>query len=126
MGYKDFGYMYSLYGDLVLFNTDDEAVRLRKVLCSCLKPENMAKHLCEVDTICSRLLDGLHEQPVPLYRTLKLLTTEISLTLFLGLDFESASHEAKDIIDLTIAHWHGEFSIVSKRKESIGVVGREA
>ncbi|XP_031554269.1 uncharacterized protein LOC116291258 [Actinia tenebrosa] len=112
MGYKDFGYMYSLFGDLVIFNTDDEAVRLRKVLCSCLKPENMSKHLCEVDMICSRLLDSLHEEPaVPLYRTLKLLTTEISLTLFLGLDFESASHEAEDIIDLTIAHWRGLISI---------------
>jgi len=108
MGYKDFGYMYSLYGDLVIFNSDDDAFRLRKILHSTLLTENMARHLAEVDIICSRVLEGLEKHgEVPLYRQLKLLTTQICLTLFLGLDFEEAGRDAEHIIDLTIAHWHG-------------------
>ena len=109
MGYKDFGYMYNLYGDLVIFNNDDEALRLRNILLLLLKPERMARHMGDVDVICCRVMHGLEERnPVRLYKLFKLLTTEICLTLFLGLDFEIAEHKAKDVVDLTIAHWHGK------------------
>ena len=109
MGYKDFGYMHSLYGDLVLFSNDDEAVRLRRILHSIVKPEAMMRHLSDVDVVCCRVLDGLEKRHhLVLYRLMKLLTTEVSLTLFLGLDFETAHRDAKEIVDLTIAHWHGE------------------
>lgn len=110
MGYQDFGYMYNLYGDLILFSNDDEAFRLRQVLHSLVKPEVMMRHLTDVDLVCSRILDGLEtKQNIVLYKLMKLLTTEISLTLFLGLDFEVAHRDASEIVDLTIAHWHGEF-----------------
>ena len=109
MGYKDFGYMHSLYGDLVIFNNDDEALRLRNILMTLLKPERMCKHFGEIDVICSRDLDRLEQRsPVVPYKLFKLLTTEICLALFLGLDFEAAKCNACDIIDLTIAHWHGK------------------
>mgnify|MGYP001795748687 CR=1 FL=1 len=110
MGYKDFGFMHSLYGDLILFCNYDEAFRLHQILHSLFKPEAMMRHLTDVDIICSRNLDGLHNrQNIVLYRLMKLLTTEISLALFLGLDFEVAKSDASEIVDLTIAHWHGKF-----------------
>ncbi|EDO31715.1 predicted protein [Nematostella vectensis] len=111
MGYKDFGYMYSLYGDLLLFNDSDEATRLKRILCSVLQPHQMAQCLAEVDTICSRVLVNLHTEPVSLYKTFKTVTTQICLTLFLGLDFEEAQTEAGQIVDLTIQHWNGLISL---------------
>lgn len=114
MGYKDFGYMYSLYGDLVIFNNDDEALRLRNILLMLLKPERMTKYFGEIDVICSKMMDDLEQSsPVVPYKFFKLLTTEICLALFLGLDCETARCNAKDIIDLTIAHWHGKGLVIS-------------
>ena len=110
MGYKDFGYMYSLYGDLVLFNSDDEAIRMRNVLHKMFRPEEVARYLGEVEVVSSRFLNSIEDKDIVIpYKLFKLLTTEICLQLFLGLEVQTAKEEAASIIELTIAHWHGKY-----------------
>ena len=110
MGYKDFGYMYSLYGDLVIFNSDDEALRMRNALHHLFRPEEVAHFMGEVELVSSRLLNSIEDKDIVFpYKLFKLLTTEVCLQLFLGLDVEAAKGEAASIAELTIAHWHGEY-----------------
>ena len=110
MGYKDFGYMYSLYGDLVIFNSDDEALRLRNVLHTVFRPEEVSRYMGEVEIVSSRLLNSIEDKDVVIpYKLFKVLTTEMCLRLFLGLELENAKEEAAAITELTIAHWHGKF-----------------
>lgn len=112
MSYKDFGYMYSLYGDLVIFNSDDEAIRLRNVLHNVFKPEEVTRYMGEVEIVSSRLLNSIEDGDIVIpYKMFKQLTTEMCLRLFLGVEMETAAREAASIIDLTIAHWHGLISV---------------
>lgn len=109
MGYKDFGYMYSLYGDLVIFNSDDEAIRLRNILHNVFRPEEVTRYMGEVEIVSSRILNSIEDgDTVILYKMFKQLTTEMCLRLFLGLEMETAKEEAASITELTIAHWHGK------------------
>lgn len=108
MGYRDFGYMYSLFGDLVIFSSDDEALRLRGILHKIFKPEEVTRYMSQVDIVSTRLLNTINDKDIVIpYKMFKLLTTQICLSLFLGLEMESAKEEAKAIIELTITHWHG-------------------
>ncbi|XP_078358520.1 uncharacterized protein LOC144643207 [Oculina patagonica] len=112
MGYKDFGYMYSLYGDLVIFNSDDEAIRLRNILHNVFRPEEVTRYMGEVEIVSSRLLNSIEDGDIVIpYKLFKQLTTEMCLRLFLGLEMETAKEEAASITDLTIAHWHGLISV---------------
>ena len=109
MGYKDFGYMYSLFGDVVLFNSDDEAVRLRNVLHYIFRPEEVTRYMGDVETVSSKLLNSIEDNDIVIpYTLFKQLTTEMCLRLFLGLEMETAKEEAASIVELTIAHWHGK------------------
>ena len=109
MSYKDFGYMYSLYGDLVIFNSDDEALRLRNVLHDVFRPEEVTRYMGEVEIVSSRLLNSIEDGDIVIpYKLFKQLTTEMCLRLFLGVEMETATREAASIIELTIAHWHGK------------------
>ena len=111
MGYKDFGYMYSLYGDLVIFNSDDEAIRLRNILHNVFRPEEVTRYMGEVEIVSSRILNSIEDGDVViLYKMFKQLTTEMCLRLFLGLEMETAKQEAASVTELTIAHWHGKYS----------------
>lgn len=112
MGYKDFGYMYSLYGDLVIFNSDDEALRMRNALHHLFRPEEVAHFMGEVELVSSRLLNSIEDKDIVFpYKLFKLLTTQVCLQLFLGLDVDAAKGEAASIAELTIAHWHGLISV---------------
>ena len=109
MGYKDFGYMYNLYGDLVIFNSDDEAVRLRNILHNVFRPEEVTRYMGDVEVVSSRLLNSIEDNDIVIpYKLFKQLTTEICLRLFLGLEMETAKEEASSVVELTIAHWHGK------------------
>lgn len=117
MSYKDFGYMYSLYGDLVIFNSDDEAIRLRNVLHNVFKPEEVTRYMGEVEIVSSRLLNSIEDGDIVIpYKMFKQLTTEMCLRLFLGVEMETAAREAASIIELTIAHWHGKQTKTKKEK----------
>lgn len=112
MGYRDFGYMYSLFGDLVIFSSDDEALRLRGILHKIFKPEEVTRYMSQVEIVSTRLLNTINDKDIVIpYKMFKLLTTQICLSLFLGLEMESAKEEAKAIIELTITHWHGLISV---------------
>ena len=115
MGYKDLGYMYSLFGDVVIFNSDDEALRLRNILHKVFKPEEVTRYMCQVEEVSSRLLKSINDKDVVIpYKLFKLVTTSICLGLFLGLDVETAKEEAASITDLTITHWHGKLLLHKK------------
>lgn len=47
-----------------------------------------------------------NRKPMCVYKFFKEVTTEICLTLFLGIDFTD-TEEAKRVVDLTTKHWHG-------------------
>ena len=109
MGYKDFGYMYSLYGDLVIFNSDDEAIRLRNILHNVFRPEEVTRYMGDVEVVSSRLLNSIEDNDIVIpYKLFKQLTTEVCLRLFLGLEMETAKKEAESVVELTITHWHGK------------------
>lgn len=112
MGYKDFGYMYSLYGDLVIFNSDDEAIRLRNILHNVFRPEEVTHYMSDVEVVSSRLLNSIEDNDIVIpYKLFKQLTTEVCLRLFLGLEMETAKREAESVVELTITHWHGLISV---------------
>ena len=109
MGYKDFGYMHSLYGDLVIFNSDDEAIRLRNILHNVFRPEEVTRYMGDVEVVSSRLLNSIEDNDIVIpYKLFKQLTTEVCLQLFLGLEMETAKKEAESVVELTITHWHGK------------------
>lgn len=117
MSYKDFGYMYSLFGDLVIFNSDDEAIRLRNVLHNVFRPEEVSRYMGEVEIVSSRLLNSIEDGDIVIpYKMFKQLTTEMCLRLFLGVEMETATREAASIIELTIAHWHGKQTKIKRSK----------
>ena len=113
MGYKDFGYMHSLFGDLVLFSSDEDYVtRLRGLLHSMFHPEMVDRFLVTVHRTCDLRLPSLvQDEPVAVYDQFKRLTTEMCLSLFLGMDFKSSEEEAKKIVALTVSHWHGKWKM---------------
>lgn len=47
--------------------------------------------------------------PTEVYPFFKRLCTEICLSIFLDLDFESSASVAEDIVQLTTTHWHGKY-----------------
>ena len=51
----------------------------------------------------------LYSRPTCVYTLFKKLATEICLTMFLDLDFDSAAETAQEIVALTTTHWHGMF-----------------
>ena len=111
MGYKDFGYMHSLFGDLVLFfNEDDIVSRLRGLLHSLFIPQTMQTMMNIVDKSCDHHLPSFeNHQSIAVYDHFKQLTTELCLSLFLGLDHNTSEEEIKKITALTINHWHGNY-----------------
>ena len=111
MGYKDFGYMHSLFGDLVLFfNEDDIVSRLRGLLHSLFIPQTMQTMMNIVDKSCDHHLPSFeNHQSIAVYDHFKQLTTELCLSLFLGLDHNTSEEEIKKITALTITHWHGNY-----------------
>lgn len=110
MGYKDFGFMHSLFGDLLLFfNDDDTVARLRGLIHSVFAPHSIEQFTYTVCRTCdARLPQFVQDEPVAIYEQFKRLTTEMCLSLFLGMDFKSSEEEAQKIVGLTITHWHGK------------------
>ena len=111
MGYKDFGYMHSLFGDLVLFFNDDDIVsRLRGLLHSLFIPQTVQTMMDVVDRTCNHHLPSFeNHQSIAVYDHFKQLTTELCLSLFLGLDCSTSEEEMKKIAAITITHWHGNY-----------------
>lgn len=67
MSYKDFGYMYSLYGDLVIFNSDDEVIRLRNVFYNVFKFEEVIRYMGEVEIVLFRLLNSIEDGDIVIF-----------------------------------------------------------
>ena len=110
MGYKDLGYMHSLFGDLVLFfDEDDSVTRLRGLIHSVFIPQTVQTIMDAVNRTCNHHLPNF-EQPnsIAVYDHFKQLTTEMCLSLFLGLDSKISEQEMKRIAALTVTHWHGD------------------
>jgi hypothetical protein len=107
MGYKDFGYMHSLFGDLVIFfNEDDSVSRLRGLIHSLFIPQTVQTVTDVVNRSCDHHFPSFEQHnSIAIYDHFKQLTTEMCLSLFLGLD---CKEEMKKITALTVTHWHGK------------------
>lgn len=110
MGYKDFGYMHSLFGDLVIFfNEDDSVSRLRGLIHSLFIPQTVQTVTDVVNRSCDHHFPSFEQHnSIAIYDHFKQLTTEMCLSLFLGLD---CKEEMKKITALTVTHWHGLISV---------------
>lgn len=109
MGYKDLGYMHSLFGDLVIFMNDDGNVsRLRGIFHSLFTPQTMNTITDTVSSACDYLfLLWETDQPVAVYDQFKHFTTELCLNLFLGVNGRTCEDEMEMVRALTRTHWHG-------------------
>ena len=54
-----------------------------------------------------------------MYPFFKRLCTEICLSIFLDLDFETSASLAEDIVELTTTHWHGNVGLFGAVSENI-------
>jgi cytochrome P450 len=111
MGYRDLGYMHSLFGDLVLFfDEDDNVTRLRGLIHSVFIPQTVQTIMDIVNKSCDHHLPEF-EQPdsIAVYDHFKQLTTEMCLSLFLGFDSKISEQEMKRVAALTTTHWHGNY-----------------
>ncbi|XP_065071867.1 uncharacterized protein LOC135696415 [Rhopilema esculentum] len=112
MGYKDFGYIYQLYGDVLLFYDDAEAMRLRGII-RMLFDHAICQHYVEqVRSITTEFLSDFDKSNhIQLYETFKSFTTALSLELFLGLNWKSKAMEYETIKSISTIHWHGLISV---------------
>eukprot|EP00794_Sanderia_malayensis_P005259 gene5259-5923_t len=112
MGYKDFGFIYQLYGDLLLFYDGSDAMRVRSVIGKLFEVRNCHSYMDTISRLEDDFLSGLHKtSSVPLYETFKDMTTALSLKLFLDLDWKEARMEFETIKSISILHWHGLISV---------------
>lgn len=109
MGYNDFGYMHSLFGDIVVFfNEDDSVSRLRGLIHSLFTPQTLPVITDIVNSSCDSHFTQFHQHSsIAIYDNFKQLATEMCLSLFLGLDCNNTKEKTKEITALTINHWHG-------------------
>ena len=54
---------------------------------------------------------SVFRKPIEIYKLFKRLSTEICLTLFLDVNFQTASELAEKVVSLTTTHWHGIISV---------------
>ncbi|XP_028391412.1 uncharacterized protein LOC114516204 [Dendronephthya gigantea] len=113
MGYKDLGYMHSLFGDLVLFfNEDDSVSRLRGLIHSLFIPQTVETITDVVNRSCNNHFPGFQQATsIAVYDHFKQLTTQMCLSMFLGLDCKTSMEETQKIAALTVTHWHGLISV---------------
>jgi cytochrome P450 len=109
MGYRELGYMHSLFGDLVLFlDEDDSVTRLRGLIHSLFIPETTQMFMDIVNKSYNHHLPSFEQSnSVAIYDHFKHLTTEMCLSLFLGLDCTTSEEEMRNVAALTVTHWHG-------------------
>lgn len=109
MGYKDFGYMHALYGDLFLFDDDEEAYRVRDLVRGLFHKDNCDHYMKTVTRITHEKLESIDvKTSVDAYTVFKDLATEICLALFLDVDESTEFHTVKAAATL---HWHGLISV---------------
>lgn len=109
MGYKDFGYMYSLYGDLVIFNSDDEVIRLRNIFYNVFRFEEVIRYMGDVEVVFLRLLNSIEDNGIViLYKLFKKFIIEVCLRLFLGLEMEIVKKEVEFVVEFIITYWYGK------------------
>ncbi|CAH1782973.1 unnamed protein product [Owenia fusiformis] len=110
LGYKAF--MYEIYGDNILFTDGINSVVLREILHNLFSAESVASYQESIQRLTSRALEDLHSRsPVNVYKFFKRLTTEICLSVFLDIDFQTAQELSSQICELTTTHWHGIISV---------------
>ncbi|XP_070211749.1 uncharacterized protein [Littorina saxatilis] len=114
LGYKPF--MGQIFGDNILFTEGDEAYMFRDAMSHLFTPEAVQSYQPTVERIAKRHVAEIDSRkPMCVYKFFKEVTTEICLTLFLGIDFTD-TEEAKRVVDLTTKHWHGIISVPVKFK----------
>ncbi|KAL8617736.1 hypothetical protein ACOMHN_053569 [Nucella lapillus] len=114
LGYKAF--LGQIFGDNILFTNGDEAHMFRDALSHLFTSDALQSYQEVVRRIAQKHVDNLNpREPLCLYWFFKRVVTEVSLTLFLGLDFAN-QEEAASVVSLTIRHWHGIISVPLKIK----------
>ncbi|KAL5017567.1 hypothetical protein ScPMuIL_007156 [Solemya velum] len=105
LGYKSF--LEGIYGDNILFTEGEVAESLRQALSFTLDHIEFYK-----DIVQRYGMNFMHIPVIPhcIYKLFKQITTEICLSLFLGLDFTQERDAAETIVSLTTEHWHGIIS----------------
>jgi len=112
MGYRDFGYIHNLFGDLLLFYDDAEATRVRKVISQLFDPLQCHHYIEQVNSIADAFLSNLDSgHPVQLYETFKRFATAVSCKLFLDLDWREDKLQFDTITSIATLHWHGLISV---------------
>ncbi|XP_078312100.1 putative cytochrome P450 120 [Crassostrea virginica] len=110
LGYKQF--MGEIFGDNILFSDGDIAREFRASLSELFCHESLSSYQTTISRIVQdRVLQLGCLCEVPLYSFMKSLSTEICLSLFLGMDFRDAEDTAERIVNLTTTHWHGIISV---------------
>ncbi|XP_076461877.1 putative cytochrome P450 120 [Babylonia areolata] len=114
LGYKAF--LGQIFGNNILFTDGDEAHMFRDALSHLFTSEALQSYQELVHRIAKKHVDNIDpSNPLCLYLFFKQVVTEISLSLFLGLDFAN-EEQASNIVSLTIRHWHGIISVPLKIK----------
>eukprot|EP00111_Clytia_hemisphaerica_P005477 TCONS_00015894-protein len=109
MSYKDFGYMYSLYGEVCIFNNGDEAFRLREIIRTLFHTENCNHYMIKIQRLTQQFLKDLDQSnSIEVYETFKKLTTAICLSVFLDIDDLELLEKYKSV---ATTHWHGLVSV---------------
>lgn len=110
MGYKFF--MGEVYGDNILFSNGEEAAGLREALSYLFTAESLHSYQPVIERIINNEFKQLDEnRPVDVYSFFKDLSTQICLSLFLGLDVNQSKDLTQHITALTTAQWHGIISV---------------
>lgn len=108
-GYRSM--LHRVYGDLILFENEGDAIRLKQ----CLVPvfANHAKYKAKIKNICDKFIASLEGRVggIPIYSEFKSLMTSLCLDLFLDLDGKKSISEVNTISKLATQHWHGIISV---------------
>ncbi|XP_066925166.1 uncharacterized protein [Clytia hemisphaerica] len=113
MSYKDFGYMYSLYGEVCIFNNGDEAFRLREIIRTLFHTENCNHYMIKIQRLTQQFLKDLDQSnSIEVYETFKKLTTAICLSVFLDIDDFELLEKYKSV---ATTHWHGKPNLFKKQ-----------
>ncbi|XP_014680827.1 PREDICTED: putative cytochrome P450 120 isoform X2 [Priapulus caudatus] len=112
MGYKDF--FHQIYGNSLLFSDGLEAEELRQSLHDLFQPASTSlnEHSVQIDRFAEEAVETmLSKDYILVYEHFKQVTTQLCLSLFLGLDHSLSVDLMKELCELSTVHWHGMISV---------------
>ena len=109
-------FVFSLFGQNIIFSDAEEAKIYRKIILALLEPlasEPNRNFMATLENLTKRwMINELTTQdPIVMYRACKQFATNLVLQAFLGVDESLSPELTARVSELSTTHWHGIISV---------------